>query len=121
MKKIDTWSMRSLGISGSVLMENAGRGCVNALEQYFDLENLKVLIICGKGNNGGDGFVIARHLQNRGAIVKIILPGKGKELKRDALINYRLVKKSKIDIYETVTIIVHQEGPGNRNLPRRTR
>lgn len=104
MKKIDTWSMRSLGIPGPVLMENAGRGCVNVLEQYFDLENLKVLIICGKGNNGGDGFVIARHLQNRGAIVKIILPGKGKELKGDALINYRLVKKSKIDIYETVTI-----------------
>jgi hydroxyethylthiazole kinase-like uncharacterized protein yjeF len=101
MKEIDTWSMRTLGIPGTVLMENAGRGCVNVLEQYFSVENLKVLIICGKGNNGGDGFVIARHLQNRGAVVKIILPGKGKELRGDALVNYKLAKKAQIDIHET--------------------
>jgi hydroxyethylthiazole kinase-like uncharacterized protein yjeF len=103
MKEIDTWSMHTLGIPGTVLMENAGRGCVNVLEEYFNLENLKVLIICGKGNNGGDGFVIARHLQNRGAVVKIILPGKGKELRDDTLINYKLVKKAHIKIHETIS------------------
>lgn len=104
MRKIDKWSMKSLGIPGIVLMENAGRGCVNILEEYFDLEDLKVLIICGKGNNGGDGFVIGRHLQNRGAIVKIVLVGKGNELKGDALLNYKLAKKSEIELYETTDI-----------------
>jgi hydroxyethylthiazole kinase-like uncharacterized protein yjeF len=104
MKKIDKWSMKTLGIPGIVLMENAGRGCVDALETYFELEDLKILIMCGKGNNGGDGFVIGRHLQNRGAIVKIILAGKSKELKGDALINYKLAKNADIDIHETVNI-----------------
>jgi NAD(P)H-hydrate epimerase len=104
MKKIDTWSIKTLGIPGTVLMENAGIGCVNILEDYFDLENLKVLIICGKGNNGGDGFVIGRHLQNRGSLVKIILVGKKTELKGDARINYMLARKAKIDITETATI-----------------
>jgi len=104
MKKIDKWSMKTLGISGIVLMENAGVGCVNILEEYFNLEDLKVLIVCGKGNNGGDGFVIARHLQNRGAIVKVILAGKGTELKGDAHTNFDLAKRAEIDIYETVNI-----------------
>lgn len=104
MKKIDTWSMKKFGIPGIVLMENAGRGCVNILEEYFDLDDLKVLIICGKGNNGGDGFVIGRHLQNRGSLVEIILAGKGTELKGDARLNYNLAKKAEIDVYETVNI-----------------
>ena len=104
MKKIDAWTIKTLGIPGNVLMENAGRGCVNVLEEYFDVDGLKVLIICGKGNNGGDGFVIGRHLQNRGSLVKIILPGKGTELKGDARLNYNLAKKAEIDIYETVAI-----------------
>ncbi len=102
MKKIDKWSIKTLGIPGAVLMENAGRGCVNVLEEYYSLEYLKVLIICGKGNNGGDGFVIGRHLQNRGSRVKIILAGKGSELKGDASLNYKLAKRAQVEIYETV-------------------
>ncbi|UCG91461.1 MAG: NAD(P)H-hydrate epimerase, partial [candidate division WOR-3 bacterium] len=104
MKKIDAWSMKTLGIPGGVLMENAGRGCVNVLEEYFDVDGLKVLIICGKGNNGGDGFVIGRHLQNRGSLVKIILAGKATELKGDARLNYNLAEKAEIDMYETVAL-----------------
>ena len=104
MKKIDQWSIKSLRIPGIVLMENAGRGCVDVLEKYFALKNLKVLIVCGKGNNGGDGFVMARHLQNRGTIAKIILPGKGNKLTGDSLINYELAKKTKIDVYETTDL-----------------
>jgi len=104
MKKIDGWAIKKLGIPGTVLMENAGRGCVNIVEEYFNLEGLRTLIICGTGNNGGDGFVIGRHLQNRNAMVKIILVGKGNQLKGDALLNYRLAKKSKIEIHESATI-----------------
>ncbi len=104
MKKIDTWATKVLGIPSIALMENAGRGCVDILEGYFDLEGLKVLVICGKGNNGGDGFVVARHLVIRGAMVKVILVGKGKELTGDALKNYRIAKKAKFDIYETTNI-----------------
>lgn len=104
IKEIDKWAAKKLGIPGSVLMENAGRGCVNVLEEYFNLENLAVLIICGKGNNGGDGFVIARHLQNRGSFVKIVLIGRGVNLKGDALLNYKLAKKAHLEIHETINI-----------------
>jgi len=104
MKKIDKWSIKTLGMPGCVLMENAGRGCVNVLEEYFDPENIAVLIVCGKGNNGGDGFVIARHLQNRGSFVKVILIGRGKSLKGDALLNYKLARHADIEIHETVDI-----------------
>jgi NAD(P)H-hydrate epimerase len=100
MKKIDRWAMKELGIPSSVLMENAGRGCVDVLETYFELPGVRVLVVCGKGNNGGDGLVVARHLQNRGAEVKIALLGSSKELKGDALLNYRLAKTGKVDITE---------------------
>jgi hydroxyethylthiazole kinase-like uncharacterized protein yjeF len=103
IKEIDAWAINKLGIPGPVLMENAGRACVNVIEEYFDPDNLGALIICGKGNNGGDGFVIARHLQNRGACVKVILLGRNKDLRGDARLNYRLAKKAHIDIHETVS------------------
>lgn len=103
MKEIDKWAQKSLGIPGTVLMENAGRGCVEIIKKYFELPNLKVLIFCGKGNNGGDGLVIARHLNNSGSIVKVILLNKGNELKGDALINYNIAKKSNIEIFETTS------------------
>jgi hydroxyethylthiazole kinase-like uncharacterized protein yjeF len=104
MHAIDTWAIKKLGIPGPVLMENAGQGCVNVLEDYFDLDDLRVLIVCGKGNNGGDGLVIARHLQNRGAHVKTILLGKGRQIKKDARLNYNLAKKAGIEIIESVNM-----------------
>jgi len=98
MKKIDGWAIRKFGLSGPVLMENAGRGCVEVLEKYFDPANLKVLVVCGKGNNGGDGFVIARHLCNRHASVKTVLLERENELKGDALRNLRLLKNARNEI-----------------------
>ena len=100
MKKIDHWAIHKLGIPGVVLMENAGRGCVNVLEEYYDPEHLNVLIICGTGNNGGDGFVIARHLQNRDAHVKVIILGSARALKGDARTNFALMKKANIAFHE---------------------
>ena len=98
MKKIDSWAIKEFGIPSMVLMENAGRGCVDVLETYFDLDGLRVLIVCGKGNNGGDGFVVARHLHNRGAEVTVALLGSMNDLKRDALHNYKLLKTGKLNI-----------------------
>ena len=100
MKMIDRWAIKELRIPSTVLMENAGRGCVDVLDTYFELAGLRVLVVCGKGNNGGDGFVVARHLLNRNADVKIALLGSGQELKGDALLNYRLAKAGQADITE---------------------
>ena len=62
-----------LGLSQERLMENAGTVVVKAIRERYELENLKILVVCGKGNNGGDGFVIARRLLRGGAKVAIAL------------------------------------------------
>ncbi|MFZ1571627.1 MAG: NAD(P)H-hydrate epimerase, partial [Candidatus Kapaibacterium sp.] len=61
-KEIDSNLINDYGLSSITLMENASRGVFDELAKVFpSLENIKILIICGKGNNGGDGFALARH------------------------------------------------------------
>jgi NAD(P)H-hydrate epimerase len=92
-RAIDEWAIQSLGIPCIVLMENAGRGVVDALLEC-DPEVRSVCILCGKGNNGGDGFVIARHLAIRGAKVRVALVAPPAELTGDALTNYQILTRS---------------------------
>jgi NAD(P)H-hydrate epimerase len=73
-------------------MENAGRGAAELLIS-LGVSGL-VAICCGKGNNGGDGFVIARHLDNRNVPVGVFLFAQPEELTGDALINYRIIAKA---------------------------
>lgn len=101
MQKIDERSIKEFGVHGIVLMENAGRGVVALLKEKFpDLPRKKVLIIAGKGNNGGDGFVIARHLFNEGIGVNVLLLGKLSELKGDARVNAESGRSAGIPILE---------------------
>ena len=89
------WLAKSQGhIMGIVLMENAGRGIVEILLA----ENLKgkVVICCGRGNNGGDGFVIARHLNAAGVDVHVLLFANPKELMGDACMNHAIIAHSDI-------------------------
>lgn len=89
MQSFDRTAIRDFELPGLLLMENAGRGFVDALAaEAGALAGRRVLVICGKGNNGGDGFVIARHLANRGALVRVILLANGEDLKGDARANY---------------------------------
>ncbi len=88
MQAIDRLTIEEYGVSGLTLMENAGRGVVAALKKRFNnLSNKRVIVFCGKGNNGGDGFVIARHLFNLGTEVTALLTGKRVDLKNDAAVN----------------------------------
>ncbi|MBT5260068.1 MAG: NAD(P)H-hydrate epimerase, partial [Nitrospina sp.] len=88
MQAIDRHAIDDLGIPGITLMENAGIGVVQELQKSSsDLSHKKVFIFCGKGNNGGDGFVIARHLSSLGSEVRVLLAGKLSELKGDAKVN----------------------------------
>ncbi|MBM4347280.1 MAG: bifunctional ADP-dependent NAD(P)H-hydrate dehydratase/NAD(P)H-hydrate epimerase, partial [Deltaproteobacteria bacterium] len=74
MQELDRKAIETYRIPGIILMENAGRGATETLLTSFpDLQKKRVVIIAGKGNNGGDGFVVARHLMNRGIPVKVIL------------------------------------------------
>lgn len=99
MQKIDRWAQRELGIPSAVLMENAGRGCVEVLAQYRRLRDQRVLVVCGPGNNGGDGLVIARHAQNRGCAVQALLTVSARALAGDALVNYQIARRSGFDLH----------------------
>lgn len=74
LRRIDQQTVEEFGLPGVVLMENAGRGCVEVIRQHWSVG--RCLICCGSGNNAGDGFVIARHLQNSGwdVLVRLAIP-----------------------------------------------
>src|SRR5437764_7349943 len=72
VRELDRRAIEGFGVPGIVLMENAGRGCAELLMK-LNPDKKPVVILCGPGNNGGDGFVIARHLDNQGWQVSIRL------------------------------------------------
>lgn len=77
MRELDRRTVDEFGIPTLVLMENAGlRAADEALKMLPQVEEAKVVILCGRGNNGGDGFVVARHLHNKGTYVQIFLTAK---------------------------------------------
>jgi NAD(P)H-hydrate epimerase len=91
VRDLDRRAIDDFGVPGVVLMENAGRG---AAELLLNLGiHGRVLICCGKGNNGGDGFVIARHLANRDVNIQVLLCAPQEELSGDALINFTILKR----------------------------
>ncbi|HXG11682.1 MAG TPA: NAD(P)H-hydrate epimerase [Gemmataceae bacterium] len=92
VRTIDRRAIEEFGVPGVVLMENAGRGTAELL-LALGIQG-PVVICCGKGNNGGDGFVIARHLDNRRVPVRVLLFCRPEELTGDAAINYHIVSKS---------------------------
>ena len=102
MKKIDEIAIHKAGIPGIVLMENAGITCIGEIQKtYNNLEGLKVAIFCGKGNNGGDGFVIARHLHNKKCDVTVYLTC-GKDFSEDARINFDIIKSMGLNVIELI-------------------
>ena len=101
MKDIDRRAIRNLGIPGIVLMENAGiRAAQFIIETIAAIHEKEILILCGPGNNGGDGFVIARHLFNRGLLPDVVLIGNSKKVKGDALTNLRVARGMGMQITE---------------------
>lgn len=94
MRAIDRRAINDLGIPSITMMENAGVAVIQELQKRFpDLSHKKIFIFCGTGNNGGDGFVIARHLFNLGSEVIVLLAGKLSELQGDTKINANSAQK----------------------------
>ena len=74
MRRADRRATERFGVPSLLLMENAGRGAADAVERVLGpVRGRRVLVACGKGNNGGDGFVVARHLAGRGARITVWL------------------------------------------------
>ena len=101
IQDLDRVAIEKIGIPSLVLMENAGRVvALEVLRQIKRDKNPRVCILCGLGNNAGDGFVTARHLLDKGIKTSVFLLGEGKALKQDAAVNYQILKKLKYPIVE---------------------
>lgn len=113
MRELDRRAIEEYGIPGVVLMENAGIQVVSALsERYRPIQSRRVLVVCGKGNNGGDGLVVARHLHSLEVPVEVFLLASGAELKGDARTNFEIVRKLPIPLTElTSTDAVEATSP----------
>jgi NAD(P)H-hydrate epimerase len=92
MREADRRTIEDIGISSLVLMENAGRQVVAAMEaMHADLAERRVAVLCGRGNNGGDGFVVARTLLQRDVDVSVFLLGRVSDVRGDARTNLEIL------------------------------
>ena len=101
MREADRRTIHEIGIPSIVLMENAGRQAVAAMEAAFeDLAASHVAVLCGRGNNGGDGFVVARTLIQRGVETSVFLIGSVSEVQGDARINIEVLGRIGLTVVE---------------------
>ncbi len=98
VREVDRRAVEEYGIPSLILMENAGRGVADLLSRLGI--GGPVVVICGRGNNAGDGFVIARHLDLRGFSVSVLLCSDSRALKGDAEIHFQILRRSGVPIRE---------------------
>jgi len=96
IREVDRRAIEDYGVSGLVLMENAARGAVDVLISLCCRG--PVVIACGKGNNAGDGFAMARHLDLRGIPVKVLVWSEPEELRGDAAANFAILQKCQVPV-----------------------
>ncbi len=99
MREMDRRTIEDFGLPGRVLMENAGRGAVGFfLECFGRLEGRSAAVIAGRGNNGGDGFVMARYLHQQGINVSVYLLSERGRVQGDALTNLALLDPAGVPV-----------------------
>ncbi|MCL2698927.1 MAG: NAD(P)H-hydrate dehydratase [Defluviitaleaceae bacterium] len=93
MREMDEAAVGRFGIPGLLLMENAARSVFDAIRNIEAYIPKKAAVLCGVGNNGGDGFAIARHMFNDGADVLVVVVGEPGKITGDARVNYEICRK----------------------------
>ncbi|HET6427137.1 MAG TPA: NAD(P)H-hydrate epimerase, partial [Phycisphaerae bacterium] len=111
-RAIDEW-----GVPGVVLMENAGRGAADVIQKFLaELNARTVVVVAGRGNNGGDGFVIARHLRLRGVPCTVLLVSDWKSLRGDAALNYEILSHVGVQVMQVAEDGVRHLAPNLREF-----
>jgi hydroxyethylthiazole kinase-like uncharacterized protein yjeF len=136
MREMDLEATRRYGIPGLILMENAGLAIVDVIIDHFfggKPQRKQVFIIAGPGNNGGDGFVVGRHLFNRGALVQFLITTDPQYYRGDAAVNLKIINDMELpcevlqpdnvdsfkdDIKEADLVIDALFGTGFKGVPR---
>jgi ADP-dependent NAD(P)H-hydrate dehydratase / NAD(P)H-hydrate epimerase len=101
MRRLETRAIDELGIAGAVLMERAGVAAAGEVRRRYPAAEA-VTVLCGAGNNGGDGFVVARHLHAAGAAVEVFLTGASSRLSGDARHNFEIARRLGVPVHERV-------------------
>ena len=100
MRELDRRAIEEVGIPSSVLMENAGRTTYQILRREFPHLAGAAAVLAGRGNNGGDGFVVARYLANQGAPVAVFLLGSREQVRGDARVNLEILFQQGVEVQE---------------------
>ena len=120
MREVDRRTAE-LGIPNIILMENAGQRVVEFLErEYAPLAKQRIVVVCGKGNNGGDGLVVARQLYTRikPDFLRVVLAANPDEMQGDALANYKMLKAVGCPVSFEITAGDADRDAGDRRSPR---
>ncbi|NOY77663.1 MAG: NAD(P)H-hydrate dehydratase, partial [Calditrichaeota bacterium] len=105
MRTVDQLSTTELNIPAILLMENAGLKTAQAIRRELgDLTHKQVCIICGKGNNGGDGFVVGRHLSRMGARVEFFSTAPLSDFKGEAAVNRQIAERLRLPVHDIRTM-----------------
>jgi NAD(P)H-hydrate epimerase len=102
MRALDRWTIEH-GTAGRVLMERAGTGAARVLRERLRRPRGPIVIVCGKGNNGGDGFVIARHLRRARLAVEVWLLARDADVRGDAALMLAAWRKARGPVHEVTT------------------
>lgn len=104
MREIDRLTTEISGVPSLLLMENAGFHLYSALRERFgDLRDLDIAVVCGKGNNGGDGMALARQLRQRGVQPDVFLLADRSDVSGDAAVNLDILVKSGLPVFEVAS------------------
>jgi ADP-dependent NAD(P)H-hydrate dehydratase / NAD(P)H-hydrate epimerase len=102
MRELDRLAIEEVGIPSLVLMENAGRSTYQVLRREFPQLRGPIVVLAGRGNNGGDGFVVARYLAHEGLPVNVLLMASRDQVRGDALVNLAILEQIGVEVEEVL-------------------
>lgn len=110
LRRVDQEAVSRYGMSSLILMENAGRSAADLIHHHYEsIDHPRAIIICGAGNNGGDGCVIARHLHNHQWQVTVYIAGDLSRLTPDMRTNLSILEKMSLDINQAAADVISQQ------------
>lgn len=111
VRRVDELSTSRYGIPPMVLMENAARSAAQVAANMLHNPHAEIAIVCGGGNNGGDGLALARHLHNRGAKVSIWLACDPSAYRHEAMTNFQIIQAMQLNIHPADPVELAKQNP----------